>query len=329
MTYYNADYLYNEFSQLAGMRKANSAYANDHTYWDGGECNWGGRHKLREDCQTIARGMADLQSLNNQTIANEVKSCTTKQEFDFKKNDLNRRINELNSKLHVKTGYSSSMFGVCCIWGQEGMSQHVESKLQECRETLNRLRNQLGDTKYEWVTELKRVQFEIDKIEAKMRENKQKAIKETDPIKKQALIAEIEADGKLLQAKYEERNKYTDKFKYVDVSKHVSSLVEAMKKAIENSFKKPRGGGSGGSGDRPNKPRNPNDPLGDDWFKTPSGSGGDNQNRTPRGKTPSQSEQKNNQQLILIAIVTVFILFFFMNQKEDRSYGRDYEEDYY
>jgi hypothetical protein len=32
MTYYNADYLYNEFKGLAGMRKANPAYANDSTY---------------------------------------------------------------------------------------------------------------------------------------------------------------------------------------------------------------------------------------------------------------------------------------------------------
>src|SRR5436309_3001798 len=99
-----------------------------------------------------------------------------------------------------------------------------------------------------------------------MRENKQKAIRETDPIKKQAIIAEIEADGELLQSKYKERNKYTDKFKYVDVSKHVSGLVEAMKKAIEGSFKKPHGG-SGGSGggnpNRPNKPnQDPNDPFG-------------------------------------------------------------------
>jgi hypothetical protein len=70
---------------------------------------------LREDCQTMAREFTKMESLDDKTIAEEFKNCTKKSEFDFKKNDLTRKLNELNSGLHIRTGYSSSMFGVCCI----------------------------------------------------------------------------------------------------------------------------------------------------------------------------------------------------------------------
>jgi hypothetical protein len=58
---------------------------------------------------------------------------------------------------------------------------------------------------------LKRIQLEIDEINRRMEENKQKAVRETDPIKKQALIDEIEADGRLLQQKYQEHQQHSNK----------------------------------------------------------------------------------------------------------------------
>src|SRR5436305_6627433 len=79
-----------------------------------------------------------------------------------------------------------------------------------------------------------------------MEENKKKAMKEKDPAIKQKLIAEIEKDEELLKAKYQERNNYTSKFKYIDISKHVSDLVERLKRAVEGKSDKPRGGSGGG-----------------------------------------------------------------------------------
>src|SRR5437868_13500757 len=97
-----------------------------------------------------------------------------------------------------------------------------------------------------------------------MKENRQKALKETDPIKKQALIAEIEADGELLKQKYREHQEHSNKYKF-NPSQRISDMVEAMKRAIERSN---RGGSGGGDGGRdPTKPRKPNgqgDPLSDD-----------------------------------------------------------------
>jgi hypothetical protein len=177
------------------------------------------------------------------------------------------------------------------------------------------------------VEELKQLELEIRKIETKMKENKQKALRETDPVKKQALIAEIEKDGKLLEQKYREHQEHSNKYNF-DATAKVRGMIEAMKKAIEDSFKKPRGGGSGG-GNNPNRPNRPNkDPDGP--FGGSGGGGGNNpdddKNKTPPRKR-EEKQAKDNSPMILIAIAAVFILFFLMNQKERPS--RDYEEDYY
>src|SRR4051812_44689262 len=97
-----------------------------------------------------------------------------------------------------------------------------------------------------------------------MEENKRKAMDPNiSPSEKAALLEEIEADGKLLQQKYEEHRQHSNKFRF-DPAKKVQDLIEAMKKAIEG-----RGGGSGnirgpaGNGGNRRNPTNPNDPFGD------------------------------------------------------------------
>src|SRR5436309_6026420 len=85
-----------------------------------------------------------------------------------------------------------------------------------------------------------------------MEENKRKAMKETDPAKKAALIQAIEEDGLLLQQKYKKKQELSNKFN-IDPKKKVDDLIEAMKKAIEKAGKKKDpGGGGGGSHRNPN-----------------------------------------------------------------------------
>src|SRR5437764_972730 len=126
-----------------------------------------------------------------------------------------------------------------------------------------------------------------------MEENKKKALKETDPIKKQALIAEIESDSKLLEQKYREHKQYSDKYKF-NPSEYVSGLVEAMKKAIEKSNKS----GSGGSGGNPNRPNRPNNPGDGSGSNGGGGSGDlpdDDPNKPPR--TRKEKPEKDNSQM--------------------------------
>ncbi|CAI2198572.1 10652_t:CDS:1, partial [Funneliformis geosporum] len=82
--------------------------------------------------------------------------------------------------------------------------------------------------------EIKELTAEIRKIEMGMEEKKKRAMDPNlSPQEKLAILEEIEEDGRLLQAKYEERNQLTNRFKHIDPSKHVSKMLERMRQAIE------------------------------------------------------------------------------------------------
>src|SRR6266511_508875 len=109
-----------------------------------------------------------------------------------------------------------------------------------------------------------------------MEENKRRAMDPNlSPSEKAVLLEEIEADGKLLQQKYEEHRKHSNKFKF-DPSRYVSDMVDAMRRAIEGKSNDPNGGDDGrGNPNRPKKPNHPNDPFGDG-----NGGSGSNGNNT-------------------------------------------------
>jgi hypothetical protein len=208
------------------------------------------------------------------------------------------------------------------------MNQHVENYLQEGRQALERLKGQLQGESYQWVEELKRIQFKIDKIKREMEEKKRKAMNEKDPKKRAALLLEIEEDGKQLEKLYKEHQQHSDKFKF-NASSYVSNLVEKMKQAIEGNFKNPRGGSSGGSGGgNPNRPNRPGGSGGNDPFGGLGGGNPDDNNnpKSPRGKRQGSSESKDNQQMIFIAIAVALVLFFLMNQKDSSSRRGEYDE---
>lgn len=324
MVKYTAETLYNNFKGLAGMRKGNPAYDNDSTYWDGGRCNWGGSHNLREDCGTIARGFEKLDSLNQSTIMTELTSSTTSGEFESKKQNFLRKLSELSSGLQVRTGYSSSMFGICIIWADDAMSQHIESKLAEIRRELDQLKSKLGAEEYKFVEELKRIQFEIDEIKKRMEEKKKKAMDPNlTPQEKLAILEEIKEDGKLLEQKYKEHQQYSNKYRF-DASKHISDLIERMKRAIEGKSgnnRNPRSGGSGSGGNR-RKPNNPNDPFGGGNWPDPDD--GNIPSRTPKSRSSDQPQ--NNQQLILIVVAAAVVAFIMMQKPSSSSrYAEDYD----
>jgi len=144
------------------------------------------------------------------------------------------------------------------------------------------------------------------------------------PQEKMAILEEIEEDGKLLKAKYEERNKLTNRFSHIDPSKHVSRLIERMKQAIEKSY---GSGGSGGGRENPNQPNRPNKPgdgSGGNGGGSSDGLPDDDPNRSPRPR--KEKPEKDNSQIILIAVAVMVILFLMTNQPKPQ---RDEEFDYY
>ncbi|CAG8649231.1 10005_t:CDS:2, partial [Ambispora gerdemannii] len=122
-----------------------------------------------------------------------------------------------------------------------------------------------------------------------------KAMKETDPSKKAALIQAIEEDGLLLQQKYQKKKELSDKFNF-DPKKKVDDLIEAMKKAIERSRKK-KGGGSGG-GNGKNSDDTESSDSDDDSSDDDQNSNGSNPK--PK-KDPKNDFFQGNKQLIVIS----------------------------
>ena len=109
---YDTKELERQFKNLGRSRRGRKEHADDAGYWTGGRCNWGGSHNLSEDCQAFANGFNKISSLRD--IKEELKKCTSKSEYDAKKNNYIRQCDEALSGLNTNTS-SSSMFGVCCI----------------------------------------------------------------------------------------------------------------------------------------------------------------------------------------------------------------------
>src|SRR5437773_961176 len=62
------------------------------------------------------------------------------------------------------------------------MSPYVENKMNDCRRQLENLKSQISGEKYQYVEKLRILKLEQKKIEARMQENKRKAMNQKDPI---------------------------------------------------------------------------------------------------------------------------------------------------
>ena len=142
------------------------------------------------------------------------------------------------------------------------MKVHVDSKLQECRRSLEQLKSQLGAEKYQYVEELRLLKLEQKQIEARMAENKRKVEREKDPSKKAALLLLIEEDGKKLEENFRKQKAIpTSKINF-NPSEHVKRIMEGIRRALAERGGRPSGGSSGSSGGNRRNPTNPNDPFG-------------------------------------------------------------------
>ena len=318
MAIYTTEELVRSFQKVARIRKGNKNFANDAGYWDGGRCEWGGSHNLKEDCETIANSFNKINSLKE--IKEELQKCTSKNEYDIKKSNYIRKCDEILSGLQMKTGSASSMFWICIIWNHKDTNKTVESKVKVAREELQKLKTNLEKEDYKWVQEIKELNLEINKINQRMEENKRKAMKETDPVKKAALIQAIEEDGIILQQKYKKRKELGSKLIF-NPDKYVSDLVEAMKKAIKRSRNKNKTPGSGGGN---NNPTDPNASDSDDESSDDEDNNGNNGGE--RKKKDKSNFFQKNKQLILIGGIASLVIFYLYSQKNE---PQRQEENYY
>ncbi|CAG8657837.1 9272_t:CDS:2, partial [Ambispora gerdemannii] len=141
-----------------------------------------------------------------------------------------------------------------------------------------------------------------------------KAMKETDPSKKAALIQAIEEDGLLLQQKYQKKKELSDKFNF-DPKRKVDDLIEAMKKAIERGEKrKPDGSGGGG-----HKEPNISDNDSSDSDNESSDDDDNGNSKKKREKDPKNDFFQDNKQLIIISSNPIITTSNMTNPEEIKS----------
>lgn len=309
---YNTKELERQFKNAGRSRKGRKKYANDASYWDGGRCNWGGNHSLKEDCETLTKSFTKVGNLKD--IQEDLKKCTSKSEYDAKKANYIRKCEEGLRGLQEKTA-SSSMFGVCCIWSDEGMDKHVILKLNSFQTDLTKLKGDLEREDYKWVEELNQLNLEIGKLEAEIQKQRKEALDEKDPVRRARILQLIEENGKVLEGKYRKKQELSKKFNF-NPNKKINDLIESIKKAIERNQRSREPGSK-----KDKKDKSSNNNL-DSSSDSDSSDGDDNDRVEPGSKKEEQSNfLQSNPQLILLTGIALLVLFYlYSNQSKLEPY---------
>jgi hypothetical protein len=312
---YTVTELERAFKNAGRARKSKKEFANDATYWEGGHCNWGGSHNLREDCETLAKSFNKMETLGE--IKKELEKCTSKDEYETKKTNYIRKCEETLRGLQTQTSASSSMFGICIVWSHEAMDKHVASKLEVCRQGLEKLKGDLERESYKWVQEIKQLKLEQKQIQKRMEENKKKAAdKNLDPAERALLMQLMEDDGKKLKSNLEKQKSIGKKFNF-DPDKYVEDLLEKMKKAVEKSNKNKEDHNF-------SRPHNNSDSESSDSDNDESS---DEEENLGSNSTPSRKKDKaepgkyfaENKQLIIIGGLVLLATLYLYFQKDDEA----------
>jgi len=312
MTRYSAEELERIFRDAGRIRKGKEEFKDDAGYWDGGACNWGGTHNLKEDCQTLATSFNKMESLRE--IKEQLKACTSNQEYEAKKSNYIRKCEEVLQGLQVQTSSSSSMFGICIIWADQATNKGVISKLNICQESLIKLKSDLQRENYKWVQELNQLKFEERQITQRMESNKRKAMsKDISPSEKVAILQAIEEDGRILKKNYEKQKEISNKFNF-DPNKKVNDLIEKMKRVIEKRNRS----NSGSGGDKGNQTDSGDSDSDDEITENR----GENSRTTPLNQEVNDNQPTNwwqeNQELLLITSGLLLIAYlYYQNEKAE------------
>ena len=283
-------------TRIARKNRGNKSFEKDSGYWTGGRCNWGGSHSLKEDCQRLVQNFNKLDSLKN--VEQELRRCTSEQEFNSVKALSIRKIEELERGLQEKnnsSGNANYAFGICIIW--DDYKDLTNNKIDLLQSEIRRLKGQINQERYKCYEDLRILRLEQKKIEDRMRENKREAQSEKDPAKKALLLQIIENDGEKLKENLEKQKEIPTSNLKFEPDKYVADLIESMKKSAGNKT------------DENNGSNNPDDSDPDDNISTSKESNN-------RGE-PSWSQ--DNQHLIIISVVFLLMVFYLYTQSEQEE----------
>jgi len=134
----SAEDLKNTFLKITGPRqeakkKGDSAFTKDATYWDGGQCQWGGDHNLSKDTQALANFFNSVAGINDEI--DNIKLSANEKIFETNKQQLISKIKDCINKCQVTKAYSVA--NVCCIWN-DFFGNFLKKYLDEFNKKLKR-----------------------------------------------------------------------------------------------------------------------------------------------------------------------------------------------
>ena len=308
---YKAEEIERKFRSVASVRiwSKKSEHAGDAGYWTGGRCDYGGAHNLKEDCQLLAKFFDKITELKN--AKSRIIKFDSQEEFEKNKQELTRQCQEAINGLQVRTGASTSIGGVCIIWGD--YAEHLEGLISAFRRDLESLSGEIGRIPYDVGKKLKKLKIEEKNLKRTIEENLKRANLEKDPQKKRKLLILVDEDRKKLQTNYEEQKKIRIGEDF-DPDKSIEEFIKGIEDKLAGR----------------NKPRNPsgNKNFPDPWFPPnpnhqepgPHSSKPLDPFQSTSRTTPSNFFQSNLKLIILGTFALLVLFYLYSNQSKPEPY---------
>ncbi|KLL03785.1 MAG: hypothetical protein MRECE_9c046 [Mycoplasmataceae bacterium CE_OT135] len=156
-------------------------------YFVGGECNYGGRHKMTEDLKLVNQNFRAFDILVKQQT--KLSQSKNKDAFDIAKNALLNSFQNLEKKCtHEATGF---FYGSCI--GLDGTQAQFVTKIktifQKLASELRYYMKRVEETTWEQLKSFQVKLEKLDKMQAEATQLAKEWKEETDPIKKAQLFA--------------------------------------------------------------------------------------------------------------------------------------------
>ena len=232
MTFYNAKTLEKHFLSVTSKRQRDKV-SGDGTYWNGGQCHWGGSHNLKGDCETLANFFDKTENLKNSR--HELTKSSDKASFENKKKQLLRQCEEISNGLQIQTGNASSIGGICIIW--KDFASFLEKQLERFRKDVDAVKQGINNTSYNEAKDLRKLESEERKIKKDVEDNLRKVKNEPDEKKRKKILLLVDEDKKKLEKIYQKKKNIALARLGEDFNptSHVQGIIDGLKEAFERN----------------------------------------------------------------------------------------------
>ena len=289
-------------SRMSQKKAGKKEYENDADYWDGGRCNWGGAHNLKEDCETLGKFFTGITELRN--ARKELINFNNQQEFEKNKQSLLTKTAEAINGLNMKTSNSTSIAGVCIIWND--FVSVWKERLDEFRKDLELLKTNIENVPYNEAKELQKLNIEERALKREIEDNERKAKNETDENKKKQFLFLAE-EAKEQWKKLLERKKQLKTASLGDnfnPDQHIDDFLKAVESKLSGR-------------NRPQRPTrtNPN-------ASNSSGSSSNTQSTSHNNYSPFSNNEPNSflekyWKELLLGIAFLLGAYYILNQNDN------------